>query len=68
MEKWGMTETEQQIAKNFKQLALGLNEIEDKPDAAKQSMLKEMTSIMQECKRCLMTVPFIVLMPLTRLM
>ena len=44
---------EQQIANNFKQLALGFKQLDDKSsDVVKQTMLKELTSIMQECKRC----------------
>ena len=49
------TEAEQQIANNFKKLALGFKELDDKSsDVVKQTMLKELTSIMQECKRCLL--------------
>lgn len=51
MSDWGTNEMEQAIKVNFKRLAAGFQQLEELDDIRKQIFLKELTVIMQDCKR-----------------
>jgi hypothetical protein len=45
-------EVEANIKQNYKKLKAGFEQLEKLSDAKKPALLKELTVIMQDCKRC----------------
>lgn len=54
-------EVEASIKKNYKKLKAGFEQLEKLDDAKKPALLKELTTIMQDCKRCDICAPLMLL-------